>query len=131
MEMRRIPCQSACVEYVIRRVTAGWRAWVRLAMKTRTEHSSGVPADPRGRPTRAQRPTRSFVVPLTDSIVQPAADETPQRREGERAPLRFRAGQGFLVVKGWHLACSAVSRWPGRWVSPASAPTAYQCSVSR
>jgi hypothetical protein len=31
VEMRRILWQLACVEHVIRRVTAGWRAWVTLA----------------------------------------------------------------------------------------------------
>ena len=64
METRRIPCQLACVEHVIRRVTAGWRTWARAAaMKTRAEHSSAERIDRWG-------------------------------------CLRFRAGQGSLLVEG-------------------------------
>jgi hypothetical protein len=69
-------------------------------MKTRAEHSAAAPADRRGRAMRAQRPTRSSVIPLNDSVVRPAAEDTTQRREGEGGRLRFRAGQGLLLVEG-------------------------------
>jgi hypothetical protein len=69
-------------------------------MKTRAEHSAAAPADRRGRPMRVQRPTRSSVIPLNDSVVRPAAEDTTQRRKGERGRLHFRAGQGLLLVEG-------------------------------
>jgi hypothetical protein len=69
-------------------------------MKTRAEHSAAASADRRGRATRVQRPTRSSVIPLNDSVVRSAVEDTAQRREGVRGRLRFRAGQGLLLVEG-------------------------------
>jgi hypothetical protein len=45
-----------------------------------------------------QQPARISVTPMNDSLVGRAADT--KRREGERARLRFRVGQGLLVVEG-------------------------------
>jgi hypothetical protein len=45
-----------------------------------------------------QQPARISVTPMTDSLVARAADT--KRREGERARLRFRVGQGLLLVEG-------------------------------
>jgi hypothetical protein len=45
-----------------------------------------------------QQPARISVTPMNDSLVRRAADT--KRREGERARLRFRLGQGLLVVEG-------------------------------
>jgi len=102
VEMRRIPCQLACVEHVIRRVTARWRTWARVAaMKTRAEHSAAASADRRGRAIGMRRPPpRTSVTPSNDSLVRPAADDATRRREDERRRLRFRVGQGLLVVEG-------------------------------
>lgn len=57
-------------------------------MKTHAGHSSAERVDRWGRPTRVHRPTPSSIVQLT------------QRRESERGRLRFRAGQGLLLVQG-------------------------------
>jgi len=45
-----------------------------------------------------QQPTPIPVTPMHDSLVRVAADR--QAREGERERLRFRVGQGLLVVEG-------------------------------
>ena len=45
-----------------------------------------------------QQPARISVTPMNDSLVGRAADT--KRREGERGRLRFRVGQGLLVVEG-------------------------------
>jgi Domain of unknown function (DUF4383) len=69
-------------------------------MKTRAGHSAAASAERRSRATGMQRPTRTSVTPFNDSLVRLAADDTTQRREGERGRLHFRAGQGLLVVEG-------------------------------
>jgi hypothetical protein len=69
-------------------------------MKTRAEHSAAAPADRPGRAIGMRRPPRASVTPSNDSLVRPAVDDTTRRREGERRRLRFRVGQGLLVVEG-------------------------------
>ncbi len=69
-------------------------------MKTRAKHSAAAPADRRGRAIGMRRPPRTSVTPSNDALVRPAADDATRRREGERRRLRFRVGQGLLVVEG-------------------------------
>jgi hypothetical protein len=69
-------------------------------MKTHAEHSAAASADRRGGVTGMRRPPRTSVSRVNDSAVQPAGDDATHRREGERRRLRFRAGQGLLVVQG-------------------------------
>jgi hypothetical protein len=69
-------------------------------MKTRAEHSAATSADRRGRVIGMRRPPWASVIASNDSLVRPAADDGTRRRQGERRRLRFRVGQGLLLVEG-------------------------------
>ena len=69
-------------------------------MKTRAEHSVAASTDRQGRAIGMRRPPRTSVSPSNDSLVRPTADDATRRREGERRRVRFRVGQGLLVVEG-------------------------------